>query len=1148
MKLNHPSCRFLLLLGGLILLGGTMLACHEPVSLEEPLSTLQVAVSEGESIQQAIDNATPDVPILVEAGHFTENLTLRDGIILVGAGPGKTFLHGTLFFDSDRFGDGCAISGFTVTATGAQNLGIVPVGIHITRGEAIITDNIVEGFHFGLYLGQGFYGEAQRNTIRQNQYGISLSENPTHPLIANNLILFNNLTGIRIFTDSSPTVIHNTIIGNGFGANLDACGGGVCSYMTTDDVVVNNIIVSNNAGIIRQTYAASANYNNLVWGNTIDYADLAAPGSGDISLDPLFLNPGAGDFRLRTGSPAIDAGADTVTSDTDLDGMSRPQGGRPDLGAYEFRSPAATVDLVISEVLANPVDEDRGEFVEVYNGSDSSFDLAGIFLSDGDATDVVVARNGGTTTVAARSYAVIIDSEYAGGYDIPLGTTVVTVGNTTLGNGLSTNDPITLYDTDGVTILATYAYPFDPGNGVSAERLDLEGSDLETNWRSSPCTQSAGRSNCAPVTLASGLIISEIMSNPLDEASGEFIELYNGTDDPVDAGSMTISDGDSTDSIVAWASAGTVIPARSYAVVLDPDWPEDQLVFIDPTAVLLTVTDNAIGNGLAVNDPITLISASGGVLDTYTRTLQVSDGRSVEKVSLSLGDIQGNWAQSSCELGCSPGYLNCVSSASSGPRLPLVITEVMANPLDEDTGEFIELYNRGIDPVDAAGLILNDGDAVDTLTGYQGHGTLVPAGGYALIVDSEYAGDYDLPAGLVLLTTPDTTLGSSLGLTDPIRLLATNGIETIDSFRYPFNPGNGVSAERIDMRGFDSPDNWTASNCESRSSPGRHNCAASETGLPKQLRLTEIMSNQAGTEDVGQGEFIELINLGERSVDLAGMWLIVGPEGATARDGLVPYLGGDTVVPPGGFALIVDPQYDDRYDIAPGTVVLTIDDSNFGSSSMATTHHVSLYDVDGLTILDAFRYPSDPGDGYSLYRISLAVADSAANWDATPCGATPGTNTCPDSSDVTSYTSFWVDKNMSEGGIWWYQAIGWPQWYYGYCDELIVCPTSPYGYTYRDNFPAAQPFQFTNPYSAHSVLFQERNGPTHTCDPCGTAEFIVLPGEVRQVPASSLGYYYAQTVGPTLNAYDWFDGDPDRYWALPPDGILAPFTVEVPLP
>ena len=472
----------------------------------------------------------------------------------------------------------------------------------------------------------------------------------------------------------------------------------------------------------------------------------------------------------------------------------------------------------------------------------------------------------------------------------------------------------------------------------------------------------------------------------------------------------------------------------------------------------------------------------------------------------------------------------------------------MANPLNEDTGEFIELYNRGIDPVDALGLLVNDGDAVDTIRGYADGSTVIPAGGYALIVDAEYADDYDIPASTVLLTTPDTTIGSSLGLEDPIRLLASNGIEIIDTFRYPFNPGNGVSAERIDVRGFDSADNWTASTCESRSSPGEHNCAASETGLPKQLRITEVMSNQTGTEADGAGEFVELLNVGERSVDLDGMWVSIGPEGGTTRDEIVPFEEEGTIVAPGAFAVIVDRQYDGRYDFPPGTVIATVDDNNFGSSGMATTHLVTMYDIDGITLLDAFRYPSDPGDGVSLYRVSLTVIDSADNWAGTPCGATPGLGSCPGSHDVTSFTSFWADQNMSEGGIYWYQAIGYPEWYAESCEEFIVCPTSLYDYTYRENFPAPLAFEFRNPYDAHSVLFQERSSPTHTCDPCETPTVTVGPGEVREVPASALGYYYAQTIGPRLNSFDWFEGDPDRYWALPPDGILAPFTVEVPLP
>jgi hypothetical protein len=594
-----------------------------------------------------------------------------------------------------------------------------------------------------------------------------------------------------------------------------------------------------------------------------------------------------------------------------------------------------------------------------------------------------------------------------------------------------------------------------------------------------------------------------------------------------------------------------VVPGLTYAVILDPDFPQAQIpVLIDPSAVLLTVPGSTLGSGLAVDDPITILDSSNAVVDSYTRTLAVSDGRSVEKVSLSLGDIDGNWAQSSCPTGSSAGRLNCVSSASAGSHKPLVISEVMANPLNEDTGEFIELYNRGIDPVDAAGLILGDGDAVDAIVGYQGGPTVIPASGYAVILDAEYAGAYTIPPGTILLSTPDTTLGSGLALDDQIRLYEANGVEVIDSFRYPFNPGNGRSAERIDLRAFDAAANWTASTCPSGSSPGANNCAAAPTGLPKQLRITEVLSNQAGTEGAGEGELVEILNFGARAVDLAGLSLEAGPNLASmSRDGLIAWSGGATALVPGAFAVVVDPQYDGRYTFPSGTVVMTIDDSSFGSSSLATTHLVQLIDADGITLLDRFGYPSDPGDGVSLYRISLTAADSAANWAPTPCGSSPGAIDCPNSSDVTTYVSFWVDRYGDESGIYWYQAIGWPNWHDPICELLIVCDGASNGFHYRDNFPALAAFSFQNPYPSHSVLFVERSSPTDDCGgaagDCTNASFEVAPGALATVPASSLGYYFARTNGPSLNSLDWFGGDPSLYWTIPPDGILAPFSVEV---
>ncbi len=57
-------------------------------------------------------------------------------------------------------------------------------------------------------------------------------------------------------------------------------------------------------------------------------------------LDPLFVNPDSGDFRLQGCSPLINAGNNAYVTDipTDIDGAPRIQGGTVDIGAYE--SPA----------------------------------------------------------------------------------------------------------------------------------------------------------------------------------------------------------------------------------------------------------------------------------------------------------------------------------------------------------------------------------------------------------------------------------------------------------------------------------------------------------------------------------------------------------------------------------------------------------------------------------------------------------------------------------------------------------------------------------------------------------------------------------------------------------------------------------------
>jgi hypothetical protein len=57
--------------------------------------------------------------------------------------------------------------------------------------------------------------------------------------------------------------------------------------------------------------------------------------SGEIVANPGFLNPGAGNFRLTSGSRAVNAGM-ALGYTVDLDGYPVPSGWAPDMGAYEY--------------------------------------------------------------------------------------------------------------------------------------------------------------------------------------------------------------------------------------------------------------------------------------------------------------------------------------------------------------------------------------------------------------------------------------------------------------------------------------------------------------------------------------------------------------------------------------------------------------------------------------------------------------------------------------------------------------------------------------------------------------------------------------------------------------------------------------------
>ncbi|NEA31736.1 choice-of-anchor Q domain-containing protein [Streptomyces sp. SID13031] len=102
--------------------------------------------------------------------------------------------------------------------------------------------------------------------------------------------------------------------------------------------IINNTIANNPKPGILGASAVSGSGN--VVRNTIfagNSTGIGGPFSSDPNLtsDPGFIDPGNGDYHLREGSSAIDAGSASGAPATDRDGVARPQGNGYDVGAYE---------------------------------------------------------------------------------------------------------------------------------------------------------------------------------------------------------------------------------------------------------------------------------------------------------------------------------------------------------------------------------------------------------------------------------------------------------------------------------------------------------------------------------------------------------------------------------------------------------------------------------------------------------------------------------------------------------------------------------------------------------------------------------------------------------------------------------------------
>lgn len=268
------------------------------------------------SIMDAINAAEYGDSIVVLPGSYSESVTMKTGVSLIGSGARFTELMGTNNEYIIKAANDAVIKGFSLIKAGSESRH----AIACQSTSPTISNNIIQSYITvmvpAIYCNNRVSPNIIKNYISGFAVGINVGAYST-PLIRNNIIEVSDM-GITEGWFAKCSIFNNTIIiRNAVGISLRDNG---------SSTVLNNIVVGTDYsyGITGEVYPERVRYNNA-WNNYINF-DVGS-GVGNISENPLFINTAKQDYRLQDGSPCIDSGSpDSKYYDTD--------GSRNDMGAF----------------------------------------------------------------------------------------------------------------------------------------------------------------------------------------------------------------------------------------------------------------------------------------------------------------------------------------------------------------------------------------------------------------------------------------------------------------------------------------------------------------------------------------------------------------------------------------------------------------------------------------------------------------------------------------------------------------------------------------------------------------------------------------------------------------------------------------------